>query len=684
MVRRTFVVNDGYKTYFAEKLWEMIPGVYRYEDAQGQNAGALRAFVELLAEQAAILRRSHDRLWDDQFIELCDDWAVPYLGDLVGTRLLSALNPRGRRVDVAKTIYYRRRKGTLAVLEELISDITGWEGAVKENFRRLGRAWHRLDPPPTAHANSLSKTLPGGWADLRTVWAAELTNGPFDEFHHTPDMRRHRGGDAVDGRYGIPKLAFHLYRLQSYRVTSVHPHLVQGTTGYSVDPSGRDIPLFMPGNRLQDPTRDITASADWARWLPALEWELPAPMRCRILAHNKTALLPQALRVESGPGNAIPSKSTVAANLASWQLNAPTMKLAVDPERGRLLFIGGAPQAGAGGDYHYGFSGPIGAGTYARPEVEQRTPDNRINKGGALSAVNMVLDKGITQIDDSATYGPVVNIPAVKDITLQAANYERSYLRLASNWKITSGIKDACVLLDGLWIGAGKDTDGGLEMILSGNYENVILRHVTLDPGGRQTQDSGSDSLPAVTLVVEGHVETLRVESCITGPIKTRGNGAIESVRIRDSILQSQKAKLPALELGKGTVTLERVTVFGKIDVHRLWATETLLTADADVTDIQTGCFRFGTAPETSRLPHPYESHWIDDANYLFTSRRFGDPGFGQLSSAAPKELHRGAENGSEIGAFSTLLNPIKLDSLMTKTEEYMPFGLVPIYIEET
>jgi hypothetical protein len=63
--------------------------------------------VQILAHQAAIARRSIDRLWDDQFIELCDDWAVAYIGDLVGTRLVHELNRRGRRVDVVRTIFYR-------------------------------------------------------------------------------------------------------------------------------------------------------------------------------------------------------------------------------------------------------------------------------------------------------------------------------------------------------------------------------------------------------------------------------------------------------------------------------------------------------------------------------------------------------------------------------------------------
>ena len=116
--------NDQFESYYLEKLWELIPPVYR--DSDGLEGGdVLRALVKILAEQAAVERRSIDRLWEDQFIDFCDDWAVPYLGDLVGTRMVSSLDDRGRRADVANTIHYRRRAGTLAILEGLTATVTG-------------------------------------------------------------------------------------------------------------------------------------------------------------------------------------------------------------------------------------------------------------------------------------------------------------------------------------------------------------------------------------------------------------------------------------------------------------------------------------------------------------------------------------------------------------------------------
>ena len=103
------------------------------------------------------------------------------------------------------------------------------------------------------------------------------------------------------------------------------------------------------------------------------------------------------------------------------------------------------------------------------------------------------------------------------------------------------------------------------------------------------------------------------------------------------------------------------------------------------VNDTQNGCFRFSAANfKNSTLPRQYESHHINEHEHYFTSCRFGEPGFGQLSETAPCEIKRGAENGSEIGAFCKLNNPVKFDSLKTKVEEYLPFGLIPIFIHET
>ncbi len=732
--------RDGFETYFAEKLWEIIPETYRHEDGLADPPGALRGLVEVLARQAAVLRRSHDRLWEDQYAETADDWAIPYLADLVGTRLVSALNARGRRVDVAKTIYYRRRKGTPRVLEELVGDITGWEGVLVESFRRLGRAWHRLDPPPVERLGQFTGTPPGGWADLRTAHAAELAGGPFDEYHHTPDVRRHRG---ALGRYSIPKLNLHLYRLRALAVDGVTPHARADGATFWLDPSGRDLPLFAPRARA--------VGFDYDAWTPPNEWEMPLPIRCRLLSHaayevsfegiqdleddglpaaaadelrrlagvrfasetrlrttldtlsnaalfvppgatatyhalldgsrvadcGKDRLLPDAIRVETPPGTAVPVPATLAGTLGSWTAPAPADKrLVIDPKRGRLLFATGPPADDVAVAYVYGMPGEIGAGPYDRRHVEDGTPDGVRSGGGPLTAVE-VLNDGVLQIEDSATYGPVADKLSVVDLTVQAANGTRPYLRLATNWVLNTGTnEDSFAVLDGLWLGS----DGGA-LILRGDYERVEMRHMTLDPGG---EDGDGTPIPAVPLVVDGSVETLVVRSSILGPIRATAGSVIETLDIADSIVQSLDPTEPALVLDTGDVRLARVTVFGDLDVHRLWASEALVTGVVDVTDTQTGCFRFSAAAPGSRLPRPYESHEIADPRAAFTSQRFGHPGYGQLTDAAPLALRQGAETGSEISAYSGLLAPILRRGLEAKIDEYMPFGRIPLFIHET
>src|SRR5215813_13030503 len=260
--------RDEFERYYAEKISEWIPAIYKDEDGLGANPGVLRGIVEILARQAATARHSIDRLWEDQFIELCDDWAIPYIGDLVGTRLVHELNRRGRRVDVARTIFYRRRKGTPQVLEILIRDIADWEGVVVESFKRLARARHGLDPEPAELEGIVTRTPPGGWARLTSVRGAALVDGPFDEFAHTPDFRQLRG---KLGRYNIPKLNFHLFRLLPFEVDFA-TRFDLGEGRFTFDPSGRDISLFRPDQR-----------PDPENWRPVSEWEIPAAISCRLL-----------------------------------------------------------------------------------------------------------------------------------------------------------------------------------------------------------------------------------------------------------------------------------------------------------------------------------------------------------------------------------------------------------------
>ena len=109
-----------------EQLYELLPAIYRIRD-EGQG-NPLQDLLQVLGEQAQVVEEDIAQLYDNWFIETCDEWVAPYLGDLLGVRPLNPVSPKifSQRAWVANTLAYRRRKGTVAVLEQLARDVTGW------------------------------------------------------------------------------------------------------------------------------------------------------------------------------------------------------------------------------------------------------------------------------------------------------------------------------------------------------------------------------------------------------------------------------------------------------------------------------------------------------------------------------------------------------------------------------
>ena len=94
----------------------------------------------LVEEQLAVVADDITQLYDDQFIETCAPWVIPYIGDLIGYQSVRGIAPAidNPRAEVAETISLRRRKGTVLVLEQLARDATGWGAHAVEFFQVLG------------------------------------------------------------------------------------------------------------------------------------------------------------------------------------------------------------------------------------------------------------------------------------------------------------------------------------------------------------------------------------------------------------------------------------------------------------------------------------------------------------------------------------------------------------------
>ena len=181
------------------RLYNLLPALYRVRDAElaaPGNDGPLKALLSVIAEQVGVLEEDLEQLYDDQFIETCAEWVVPYIGDLVGARGLFVFPNAAfsQRAQVANTLAYRRRKGTAAVLEQLARDVTMWDASVVEYFQLLATTQYMN------HIRSSNRATP----DLRHWDLLERIDSPFDGVARTPNMRLI---EHERGKHNIPNLS---------------------------------------------------------------------------------------------------------------------------------------------------------------------------------------------------------------------------------------------------------------------------------------------------------------------------------------------------------------------------------------------------------------------------------------------------------------------------------------------
>src|SRR3981189_3254602 len=131
-----------------DRLYELLPAIYRLRDAD--RGYPLRDLLRVVAEQVNAVEDDITQLYDNWFIETAQDWVVPYIAELVGyTPVNAAGDPKASAADenriliprreVANTIGYRRRRGTLSALAEQAAAVAGSPARAGAEFRLL--AW---------------------------------------------------------------------------------------------------------------------------------------------------------------------------------------------------------------------------------------------------------------------------------------------------------------------------------------------------------------------------------------------------------------------------------------------------------------------------------------------------------------------------------------------------------------
>ncbi|MGR7026156.1 hypothetical protein [Geodermatophilus sp. URMC 62] len=731
-----------------DRLYELLPAVYRIADAD--NDEQLRALLALVNRQADDVRADLQRLWDDFFIETCQRWVVPYIGDLVGNVPLHDLDnataastaqslfpdlagpdlaypsPIRLRADVARTIYYRRRKGTPAALEELAGDVTGWGARAVEFFALLDWTQHLGHLRPQCH----------GHPDLRSVEACDRIHGPWDTATHTADVRALTG---VEGWYGIDHIGFFLWRLKAQPRTATVPRRIAGTTWrYTFSPLGQDVPLFSAGDG--EPTGAGRAT----------ELSIDAPIRPAAFSNDLSELSsprpappppapPPALRSSSfyGPegcarlivsvnGEPVPATDMYCTNLEHWEgLPRPTgPRIGIDVARGRLVL----PEDRDGGELRVtwceGFSADLGGGEYARGKWLARTPAPVLVSGGGNALETAIAARApapatVIEVTDALSYDLVaaITLAAGEALTIQAADGVRPHVRPPSG-SVTVGTAGpgASLSLNGLLVEGGLRIDGDLDVLR--------VLHSTLVPGRSVAQEltprpTGPSLVVAPgaagarlntrlevqlafsivgALQIPAHVTRLWLLDCIVDGILA--DGAPKGVAVSDA---GNASGPPA--------HVERSTLFGTSRFAELqFASESVFTGRVDVDRLQSGCVRFCYLPPGSATPQTYRcqpaleirrqidqrkkdaaasgtalpaswegaleariGQWLRPG---FESQKYGRPDYAQLRGLCPAQIRSGAEDGSEMGVFCLLKQPQREANLLLRLEEYLPIGL--------
>ena len=656
--------------YAAERLYEILPAVYRQRDAelaaeQGIARGPLRELIEILAGAAEVVERDIAGLYENWFVETCDEWVVPYIGDLIGVR---GSPPGGfsYRAEVAQTIGYRRRKGTAAMLEDLARDVTGWPARVVEYFELLATTQY------LNHLRPHNLRTP----DLRRADLLELLDGPFETATHTAEVRRI---PQRRGRYNIPNLGIFLWRLTAYPLTGVQAAAAD-TTGrrYTFNVLGLDEPLFHHPATETSPLHI------------AEEINVPAPIRRRTLhMHPETEYGRGLSFFIVAKGLDITQSQIVACDLSRWKRQPPKGKVAVDPVLGRIVFGKGLKPAEVRVSYHYGFSGDLGGGEYERQasftEVAGEVPirvglDSGAGEKETLTeALAAWGGKGsaVIEIQDSRTYREAIGILTVPQdarLEIRAKNGARPALLLEADLRI-GGAENSEVELNGLLI-------ADRPVRLRGFLERVKIQHCTLAPA-RNVGDGGRH-LPS--LFVAADRAEVTVERSILGPIRT--NPAVRVV-LKDSVLDATPPEKAVIKphaafggIGGGAGASLRIsccTVIGTIATREMTLAENSIFLDSVTAERrQEGCVRFCWLHPDSRVPRRF--HCQPEApcwpSPRFTSLRYGHPGYCQLALDVSDAIRRGADDESEMGVFSSLYQPQRDDYLRMRLDEYLRAGL--------
>lgn len=703
-----------------EFLYELLPSIYRRRDSE--NRYELRALTSIINAELEAVREEAETQWNNGFVETAEDWLIPYLASSLRiplTRDVSAFS-FSQRAFVANTIRYRRRKGTVGMIELLARDVSNYPARAVEFFQRL--AWTEA----LNHQEGRAATL-----DIRDAAKLERISGPLGEQAHTVDIRRISSGR---GLHNLPYIGLFMWRSQIWRLANVDaaPIPATGGRGWWFRPAGGFAPLYAPLESENDPAEVATVDSVPVALSRRRLWD-----QAQGEEGNHVWPFTITLRAADGTTQHVPAEQIDICHLNPVPPAPVGDRVLVDPQAGVLLLgqdVGsGLVDISVTTSHFIATPGTLGAGPWSRSEASEwvtgwmSLPHDRdvgfqimisLSETGAdivesfdeaVNAWHDFLDSldaesqsnafGVILVGDSRSYSAptmAIRVPSGAVLGIIAASWpdtpdpeggppfvhapgvllaDEVRPRVIGNFSIVgesvSSSRRGEFYMNGLLV------NGNLS-ILPGALDSLTLVSTTLLDSGTMTIAGTGGANAAL------EVEIAR---SVTGGISADAD-TFASLSINHSAI------LGSLNVAGVMLHTHGVTVMGETQAGMLEATDSIFEGVLDIESQQQGCARYCYLPPQSRMAQRYRCQpdvalanttTHQERAYIlaryrpqYRSRDPLAPGFLLLEESVPAEIKQLAEDGGEPGCWNHLQHETRVANLRSALPQFLRFGMEP------
>lgn len=660
-----------------------------------------------------------------------DATALAEFGDLRGPRLLARAGP-GARADIARTVASRRRKGTVSALADVAQYASGFPVRLVEGLARTGWTQHlrhaRPDLATAGLPTRLDSVLVGGPFDRTTRFLdVRGPDGPVGWYHPAHEMlavyrQRAVGHRQVTARQGDQPWRYRLDPLgldrplftRGCRPEEAPPWLRAATVPDRLRPALLEADLLA---HRQAPRGPDGARPPHSVLYGQVDALADAPAASLGLWADGSFVTPAVDEAADGTSY---TAQIVSRRLDPWPATRPHGRVvAVDVRNGRAAWGDGMdlPTAVTASFFH-GTAGRSGGGDYERSQWSVSTAQDLVlTVAGAgseprpdhttVTAALLAWSAGparhtVIRILDSGTYALPASLDAAgRTLVIEAADLARPVLRPAGPTAALTVSGPGALTLTGVAL------DG--RIAVRARTDLLRLLHCTLPPGGARGDDGAlvADG-PSVVVAEPSPRFRLQIAFCLLGAVRL--DGAADEVLVLDSVVSSGTGTDAVAGSGAAATALraERSTFLGDVAGRTADMSECVLTGRLLAARTQQGCLRYCYLPpddparpdRAGRTPRRFACQperavaeqlaahpEVPDPAALaaavrqrvrpvFVSRRFGDPGFGQLDWSCPAEIACGAADGAEIGAFNHVKQAQRLENIRHRLSEYLPAGI--------